>query len=432
MVLKRAVKGVQPSTEFRVRMRTTLDGVTLLRYSHIYRDRTSGGAEQYLKQINEGLLARNRMTIFQMHLVGDDSDRLNHEVEVEQCGQGRIVWVPIRFYHEERSVFSLPRRLRRLAVPPTSATSLVRSVMGNSCGNLRYSFMILSDVLVKVLAENRVDLVILHWLSYDVGTLIANAVRRHIPYAIVHHFDNERLLEQRTQNWVKGAAAIGGVSNLNVPHELQGSLVNLSDAVDVDFFTSIHAKPVARPDGVVVLLPSRVVEGKGHADLLLAAKNLMEAGKNVSLVFAGAVQSETVRAELDQMVCRLNMRERVLFLGELKPVDLRDWYAASDIVVLPSSSEGLGRVLLEAQAMGKPVIAYESGGMPEALIPDKTGFLVETGNHDALADRIDHLLSVPTERLAMGRSGREFVLDRFSVRTLIERHERFIAGAISG
>lgn len=413
-------------------MTTKLDGMTLLRYSHIYRDRTSGGAEQYLRQLNDGLLARNRMTILQMHLVDSGSRGSQVEIEVEKRGQGQIIWIPVRFYTEERSLSSLSRRLKLLAMSQTSAFSTIRSAVDNSCGHLRYSFMILSDVLVNVLEENRVDLVILHWLSYDVGTLIANAVRRHIPYAIVHHFDNERLRERRTQNWVKGAAAIGGVSNLNVPHELQGSLVNLSDAVDVDFFSSIHAKPVARPDGVVVLLPSRVVEGKGHADLLLAAKSLMEAGKNLSLVFAGAVQSEVVRAELDQMVCRWNMRERVLFLGELKPVDLRNWYAASDIVVLPSSSEGLGRVLLEAQAMGKPVIAYESGGMPEALIPDKTGFLVETGNHGALADRIHHLLSVPTERLAMGRSGREFILERFSVRALIERHERFIAGAISG
>lgn len=432
MISTRAVKGGQPATGFRVCMSTTLDGLTLMRYSHIYRNRTSGGVEQYLKQLNEGLLARNRMTILQMHLVGGDSDRSEHEVEVEQCGQGRIIWIPVRFHHEERSLVSLPRRLRRLAVSQTPAASLMRSAMGNSCGHLRYSFMILNDVLVNILEENKVNLVILHWLSYDVGTLIAGAVRRHIPYAIIHHFDNERLRERRIQNWVKGAAAIGGVSSLNVPHELRGDLVNLSDAVDVDFFSSIHAKSFARPKGFLVLLPSRIVEGKGHVDLLLAAKSLIEAGRNLTLVFAGAVQSELLRAELDQMVLRWNLRERVLFLGQLKPSELRDWYAASNTVVLPSSSEGLGRVLLEAQAMEKPVIAYESGGMPEALIRNKTGFLVETGNHGALADRIQHLLNLPAERLAMGRSGREFVLERFSVRALIERHERFISGAISG
>ena len=54
-------------------MSTTLDGITLLRYAHIYRNRTSGGAEQYLKQLNDGLLARHKMTILQMHLINDDS-----------------------------------------------------------------------------------------------------------------------------------------------------------------------------------------------------------------------------------------------------------------------------------------------------------------------------------------------------------------------
>src|SRR5438128_2110208 len=99
-------------------MRTNLDGITLLRYAHIYRDRTSGGAEQYLRQLNDGLLARHRMTILQMHLVSGESACTAVKVEVEPRGQGRIIWIPVCLHHEERSVRSLARRLRRLPPGP--------------------------------------------------------------------------------------------------------------------------------------------------------------------------------------------------------------------------------------------------------------------------------------------------------------------------
>jgi glycosyltransferase involved in cell wall biosynthesis len=423
-------------------MSTTLDGITLLRYAHIYRNRTSGGAEQYLKQLNDGLLARHRMKILQMHLVNDDAalSPSAMEVEVETRGLGQIIWIPVRRYNEERSVRSLPRRVRLLALQRAAATatgqgagsSTIRRALGNSCGHLRYSTMILSEGLADILEKYRVDLIALHWFSYDVGTLVSTAVKRRIPYAMINHFDNSRFSEKRTLRWVEQAAALGGVSNRNVPSGLEGHYVNLSDAVDVDFFSPSRSKQVRRPEGFVVLLPGRLVAGKGHADLLLAAKNLLETGVNLSVVFAGVVESVQLEAELKKKVTLWGMRDQVLFLGQLNPEALRDWYAASDVVVLPSSSEGLPRVLIEAQAMEKPVIAYNCGGMPEALFPYKTGFLVNRGDYAALGERVQHLLDNPTERFVMGKTGREFVLERFSVSSLIERHERFYCNALSG
>jgi len=82
--------------------------------------------------------------------------------------------------------------------------------------------------------------------------------------------------------------------------------------------------------------------------------------------------------------------------------------------------------------MGKPVIAYDCGGMPEAMLADKTGYLVKTGDYAALGERVTHLLENPGERFAMGKNGREFVQERFSVSSLLERHERFYSNALSG
>jgi hypothetical protein len=93
-------------------MKGELDGITLLRYAHIYRSRTSGGAEQYLWQLNDGLLARSEVTILQMHLATNQED--SSKIEIEACGCGQIIWIPVYLYHEERSVRSLPSRFRRL------------------------------------------------------------------------------------------------------------------------------------------------------------------------------------------------------------------------------------------------------------------------------------------------------------------------------
>ncbi|MFY4727746.1 glycosyltransferase, partial [Nitrospira sp. BLG_2] len=352
---------------------------------------------------------------------------------------GKIVWIPVCFHVEERALWSLPRRMRLLTQVRKASASMNRrstvsrmwALNGNLWGHLRYPVMIFSERLIDALKAYHVDLLIFHWLSYDTNAIALNALRHKIPYVIVNHFDNSRLSEKAARRVAKEAIAVGGVSSRNVPSELQQRFVNLSDAVDVDFFSSALAKAVPRQKGFRVLLPGRIAQGKGHRDLLLAVEGLGAIGKNMSIVFAGATESELLMSELSMMVSDFRMEGRVSFLGELKPDELRDWYAASDLVVLPSASEGLGRVLIEAQAMGKPVIAYEAGGVPEAFIHGKTGFLVKKGDHAALGERIGYLFDRPAERITMGESGRRFVVERYAVKSLINRHEELYCETLS-
>ena len=422
-------------------MKNNLDGITLLRYAHIYRHRTSGGVEQYLRQLNYGLLARHRMTILQTHLVTGDGGSLT--LEVETHGLGRIIWIPIRAQHDTRSAFSLVRRLRHLAPRPLTANSednrfgvtavypTIRASLSNSWRHLRYPTMILSDVLTRLLDAYSVDLILLHWLSYDVGTLVSCAVEKRIPFAIINHFDNSRLVFEKTQRWTGMAAAMAGVSNKNVPPAMGSRYVNLSDAVDSEFFSLNEREPARRSGEAVVLLPGRITPGKGHEDLLLAARTLAATGVHPSVVFAGAVESDSFRAELERKASRWGLRERVRFLGQLTSEELRQWYQSSDVIVLPSTSEGLSRVLLEAQAMQKPVVAYDCGGTAEAMVPNKTGFLVPMGNYAALANRLKYLLDNPETRTVMGAAGRTFVVQHFSVAALVERHEHFCSEVLS-
>jgi glycosyltransferase involved in cell wall biosynthesis len=99
-------------------------------------------------------------------------------------------------------------------------------------------------------------------------------------------------------------------------------------------------------------------------------------------------------------------------------------YAIADFVLIPAvEPTTFDLMAAEAQAMARPVIAYDSGGVPEAFIPGKTGWLVKNGDVLALAERLTQLEEDPEARLRMGRSGRDFVLEHFTLRSLVERHE---------
>jgi glycosyltransferase involved in cell wall biosynthesis len=89
-------------------------------------------------------------------------------------------------------------------------------------------------------------------------------------------------------------------------------------------------------------------------------------------------------------------------------------YNCADLLVLPSIQEGQGIVLLEAEASAKPVVAFDVGGVNEALRGEETGLLVKCGNTDDLADAMIRLLSDSNLRQEMGANGRKFVLENYT------------------
>jgi len=416
-----------------------LDGVTIMRYAHVYRDRMSGGVEQYLRRLDKALLQKHRITVLQMYLsIDDECDA----IEVENVGIGRILWVPVPIRQVELTLADMLRRTgyvcRRSAhLRQQNGEGRYRAVMSaagdlfrHRGGHLRHKTIVLSDYLSHVLRKQRIDLLALHWLSYDTGALITRALRTRIPFVFINHFDNKRFSLPHTRKWINQAAAIGGVSDQGIPDDLRDRYVNLSDAVDTEFFTPEKTRPVGLPAGPIVLLPGRIQEGKGQHGLMAAARILIARNIDFVLCFAGAVDSEPLYEELLGSAAAPEMEGRVLFLGEISAEELRNWYGVCSVVVLPSYSEGLPRIVLEAQAMKKPVVAYDSGGVRDTLLQNETGFLVKTGDVKALADKISFLLEDEPERLRLGERGREFVSRQFSISALIQRHEAFYLNAL--
>jgi len=112
---------------------------------------------------------------------------------------------------------------------------------------------------------------------------------------------------------------------------------------------------------------------------------------------------------------------RVIFAGRVPDDEAPAFYALADVFALPVTDryfgleiEGLGVVLLEAAACATPCVTGRSGGTPEAVLDGRTGYVIDGGDVDALADKVFHLLDNPEAARAMGSAGREHVREAFS------------------
>ncbi len=129
------------------------------------------------------------------------------------------------------------------------------------------------------------------------------------------------------------------------------------------------------------------------------------------------------RAELEQLAADLGVADRVRFLGYRH--DAFDLMQALDVVILPSvAKEGLGVCLIEAGALGKPVIGSDAPGINEVIEGQRTGLLVAPGDTQALAGAIEALVSDPDLRRRMGRAGQARVGQQFTLDRMVETTEQ--------
>lgn len=123
--------------------------------------------------------------------------------------------------------------------------------------------------------------------------------------------------------------------------------------------------------------------------------------------------------------------DRATFLGAVPYEQIPAFYHRIDTLVLPSHTEGLPRVVLEAQATATPLIATRVGGLPEVVEVGETGLLVEPRSPEQLATAIDKLSSDAALRTRLGENGRCAVVESHSWETMYERYERFLETIVS-
>jgi glycosyltransferase involved in cell wall biosynthesis len=181
------------------------------------------------------------------------------------------------------------------------------------------------------------------------------------------------------------------------------------------------------PDDLVVGAVSKLWEGKGHRCLLRAARDVVDKIPGVKFLFVG---EGYLRGELESLRDSLGLQDKVIFTGFRS--DIPEITACFDIAVLASLFEGLGRVLLEAMAVGKPVIASRVGGIVDVVDDGLTGILVPPGDEKALVSALIRLLSDGDPRKRMGEAGKRKIDSRFSAKTMVNEIEKVYNELISG
>jgi colanic acid/amylovoran biosynthesis glycosyltransferase len=164
------------------------------------------------------------------------------------------------------------------------------------------------------------------------------------------------------------------------------------------------------PDRPRLVTVGRLAEQKGQLLLVEAASRLAERCPDFELVIVG---DGPLRGELERAIARHGLRDRVRITGFLDNRAVRRELEAARALVLPSFAEGLPVVIMEAMALGRPVIATTIAGIPELVEPGRTGWLVPAGAVEPLVEAMAEALAAdPAELDRMGRAGAALAAER--------------------
>jgi phosphatidylinositol alpha-1,6-mannosyltransferase len=196
------------------------------------------------------------------------------------------------------------------------------------------------------------------------------------------------------------------------------TLEHLTPGVDLDVFTpdadgaEIRQK-YGLTDRPVIVCVSRLVPRKGQDTLIRALPLIHRSVPDAALLI---VSGGPYRSTLERLAAELDVAPDVVFTGTIDWSALPAYHAAGDVFAMPCRTrrggldvEGLGIVYLEASAVGRPVLAGDSGGAPDAVRPGETGYVVSGRDVPEVAQRLVELLSDPALAARLGAAGRAWV-----------------------
>jgi len=158
---------------------------------------------------------------------------------------------------------------------------------------------------------------------------------------------------------------------------------------------------------------------KGLEMLLRCAARVAKEVPGAVFAVIGNINEPEYLKEIEQLRDSLGIHDNLVFPG--RRFDVFSILKSANVFCLPSLSEGLSNALLEATAAGLPAVATRVGGNPEVIIEGKTGYVVESGDDAAMADRVLSLLRNPAGASQMGEIGRSVIRNKFTTQTMSDR-----------
>lgn len=163
----------------------------------------------------------------------------------------------------------------------------------------------------------------------------------------------------------------------------------------------------------------RLAKAKGHSCLIEAMPSILNEIKNCHLIIAG---EGPLKEDLMSLIKKYNLSNHVKLIGYIENIE--QFLTMIDLFILPSLSEGLPIALLEAMALGKPVVASNAGGIPEVIKSEEDGILVPPANSNAISKVIKDLYNDTSRKNRMAVMGKEIVEDNFSSVSMAEKYTK--------
>jgi glycosyltransferase involved in cell wall biosynthesis len=269
------------------------------------------------------------------------------------------------------------------------------------------------------------------WFEYKVGLVVevhgdfeeSLFLYRRIRFRALHRF----VMKQAALYSLGQADVLRAISNSTTEQvrrwEPQKTIISFPTWTDIETFFRRGAN--RRNDFPnAILFVGMVTPLKGIHYLINAFSFIAEEFRQSRLIIIGKEENVGYADDLRQQIKTLGLENRVRFIGHQSQAELAFRMSEAAVLVLPSKSEGLPRVIIEAMATGTPVIGSRVGGIPELIKDGVNGFLIPPGDEQALAEKLRWVLSNPEKARAMGHAGRGFAKQTFSTENYVRGYRQ--------
>ena len=189
------------------------------------------------------------------------------------------------------------------------------------------------------------------------------------------------------------------------------SVVRFPAWIDFKDFQNIEPKPLSK-DKFNILFIGSVTDRKKPHMIIEAIQRINDKSYHLSIV--GPAPNEKYFKELKDLIDKSDLQNQVSLIGPVDRENVKDYYSTSNLMILPSISEGLARVIFESQVAMCPVLVTDAPGMSDIVIDGQTGYVFESNNLDSLSLKIEYINNNYDEASLVAKNAKGFILSNYS------------------
>jgi len=296
-------------------------------------------------------------------------------------------------------------------------------------------FISLFLFLIQIIRKYDIDIIHAHSTIPTglIGVLVSRLIKKPV-FITAHGMDVNNFMEHTLFKRLITYSLSNSDKVIAVSKDLKGKMTSLGinpdkikvlrNGVDTGRFKPtkdnfIHRTYDLPDDTLLILFVGYMDTFKGIFELEEAFSRMKD--KNVALIMVGEGPK---KADLEKKVLGHDLKEQVVLTGAVPREDIDKYYKSADIFVLPSHSEGIPLVILEAMASGLPVIATNVGGLSEVVDDGENGFLIHPKDVENLATKLERLIDDPRVRERLASNSVKIMENEFSIQGKIEKLTR--------